>query len=97
MALVADAIAPGATPDTLVVEQALQRGARRRVVLKTPVVVTVHPSASPPLSFAYGRMRRGTISADTAPTRGELRIAPLACEEKRIARARRCSRVPMPA
>lgn len=84
VALVADAIAiaPGYTPDRLKIEQALPRGARRRIEVRMPVVVTVHPSAPPPLPFAYGRMRRGTIITDTAPARDDVRLAPLVCEEK---------------
>ncbi|MCX8254099.1 Electron transfer flavoprotein beta subunit [Beijerinckiaceae bacterium RH AL1] len=85
MALVADAIAitPGTSGETLIVEQALPRGARRRVEVRTPVVVTVHLDAPAPLPFAYGRMRRGTILTDAAPARAEVELAPPpACEEK---------------
>lgn len=84
MVLVADAIAilPGATPGTLVIEQALPRGARRHIDVATPVVVTVHPSAPPPRAFAHGRMRRGAIVTEAAPRRGEGALAPLPCEEK---------------
>ncbi|MBH0237377.1 adenine nucleotide alpha hydrolase family protein [Methylobrevis albus] len=59
--IVADAVALASDGDGLVAEQALGRGARRRVELALPAVVTVHPSAPPPLPFAFGRRRSGTI------------------------------------
>ncbi len=55
------ALAPGSEPGTLVVEQALPKGARRRVTVRLPAVVTVHPAAPAPLPFAYGQARRGTV------------------------------------
>lgn len=62
--IVADAVALArdpARPDVLVVEQALPRGERRRVTVRLPVVVTIHPSAPPPLPFAFGAARRGRL------------------------------------
>lgn len=61
--IVADAVAirPGEMPGTLVVDQAMAKGARRRVTVRLPAVVTVHPLSPPPRPFAYGPMRRGTI------------------------------------
>ena len=63
MAIVPDAVAimPGDEPGTIAVEQALPKGAKRRLLVRLPAVVTVHPSAPPPLPFAYGQARRGQI------------------------------------
>jgi electron transfer flavoprotein beta subunit len=62
--IVADAaaLAPAeGDPGALVVDQALPRGERRRVTVRLPALVTVHPAAPPPLPFAYGAARRGRI------------------------------------
>ena len=61
--IIADAVrlAPGPEDGTLTVEQALPKGARRRVVVKLPAIVTVHPAAPAPLPFAFGVARRGVI------------------------------------
>ncbi|MFG1421705.1 electron transfer flavoprotein subunit beta [Roseixanthobacter liquoris] len=66
--LIPDAVAlvPGGEAGTLVVEQALPRGARRRVTVRLPVVVTVHPGAPAPLPFAFAKARRGEIAARPA-------------------------------
>ncbi|MFM9861708.1 electron transfer flavoprotein subunit beta [Pseudoxanthobacter sp. M-2] len=67
-------------PDVLVVEQALPRGARRRVRVTLPVVVTVHPAAPPPRPFAFASVRRGRLVPLTvAAAAGE---PPLAVEER---------------
>ena len=65
--IIADAVAlvPGSENGTLMVEQALPKGARRRVVVRLPAVVTVHPAAPAPLPFAFGVARRGMI--ETVP------------------------------
>lgn len=61
--IVADAaaLAPGEEPGTLKVEQALPRGARRRLLLRLPVLITVHPAAPAPRPFAFASARRGLI------------------------------------
>ncbi|HEY0292230.1 MAG TPA: electron transfer flavoprotein subunit beta [Hansschlegelia sp.] len=61
--IVADAVAlaPGAAPGALVVEQALPKGARRRLVVRLPALVTVHPGAPAPGAYAYGVARRGRV------------------------------------
>ncbi|MDF2996021.1 MAG: electron transfer flavoprotein subunit beta [Xanthobacteraceae bacterium] len=60
--IVADAVALHEGGDgTLIVEQALPKGARRRVTVRLPAFVTVHPAAPAPLPFAYGAARRGTV------------------------------------
>ncbi|NDW04326.1 electron transfer flavoprotein subunit beta [Jiella pacifica] len=66
--ILADAVAlrPGEASDTLVVDQAMAKGARRRVTIRLPAIVTVHPLAPPPLPFAFGRMRRGEIRRHAA-------------------------------
>jgi len=65
--IIADAVALTLGPEhgTLMVEQALPKGARRRVVVRLPAIVTVHPAAPAPLPFAFGVARRGVI--ETAP------------------------------
>ena len=57
----AAALAPGVEPGTLSVEQALGRGARRRLVVRLPALVTVHPAAPGPLPFAFAGVRRGHV------------------------------------
>ncbi|RJF88965.1 electron transfer flavoprotein subunit beta [Oleomonas cavernae] len=59
--IVADAAAITRVGGNVVVEQALPRGARRRVTLPLPALVTVHPAAPPALPFTHGALRRGTI------------------------------------
>ncbi|WP_428031189.1 electron transfer flavoprotein subunit beta [Ancylobacter sp.] len=75
--LIADAAAlePGVEPGTLVVEQALARGARRRLIIRLPAIVTVHPAAPPPLPFAFAAMRRGRTE-----TRAGLPSTPAPCD-----------------
>lgn len=62
----AAALAPGAEPGTLGVEQALARGARRRLLVRLPALVTVHPAAPPPLPFAFAALRRGRVETRDA-------------------------------
>lgn len=63
MAILPDviSIAPGEAEDTIVVEQALLRGARRRIVARLPAIVTVHPASAAPTPFAFGRARQGVL------------------------------------
>ncbi|ORE91312.1 hypothetical protein [Aurantimonas sp. 22II-16-19i] len=70
--ILADAVAirPGEAPGTLVVDQAMAKGARRRITVRLPVVVTVHPLSPPPPPFAFGRMRRGEIRRHAAVVSG---------------------------
>ena len=72
MPIVADAVAlsPGTEPGTLLVEQALKKGARRRLVLRLPVLVTIHPLAPAPSPFAFAAARRGTIRHERVETAG---------------------------
>lgn len=66
--ILADAVAvrPGDAPGTLVVDQAMAKGARRRITVRLPVIVTVHPLSPPPPPFAFARMRRGEIRRHAA-------------------------------
>lgn len=57
------AAAAGEAANTLRLDQSIGRGALRRVVVRGPVVATVHPDAPAPLAYAYGRSRRGIIDA----------------------------------
>jgi len=61
--LVAHAVAVEAAQGGLRVTQAMAKGARRFVTAPLPVLVTTHPSAPPPLPFAYGRARAGRVAA----------------------------------
>lgn len=57
----------------LIVNQALPKGALRRLTIRAPVLLTVHPSAPPPLPFAYGQARRGRLrSVETGPAAAPL-------------------------
>lgn len=61
----ATALEAGAAARSLCVMQALPGGARRRVVVRLPVVVTVHAAAPAPLPFAYGKARTGGFTTAT--------------------------------
>ncbi len=63
--IVADAAALSRDGDLLAVEQALPRGMRRRVRVRLPCVVTVHPAAPPPLPFSFAAARRGRVTRHT--------------------------------
>lgn len=87
----AAALAEGPQPGTLAVEQALPRGARRRLVVRLPALVTVHPAAPAALPFAFAAARRGAVEARPglvalrAPTQIEER--PYRARPKLIAKA----------
>lgn len=60
--IVPDAVAVRPATDGLVeIDQALPKGALRRLLVRVPVIVTVHPAAPAPLPFAFGKARRGSI------------------------------------
>jgi electron transfer flavoprotein beta subunit len=63
--IVADAVSITAEGGTLTVDQALPRGARRRVTVSLPALVTIHPAAPPAPGFAFGAIRRGSITTTT--------------------------------
>ncbi|MFG1347376.1 electron transfer flavoprotein subunit beta [Xanthobacter autotrophicus DSM 431] len=74
--LVADAVAleAGEEPGTLRITQALGKGARRRILVRLPVLVSVHAGAPAPLPFAFGRARADGVerhAAAAAPARPE--------------------------
>lgn len=56
----------GETRGTIVVDAALARGARRRVTVKGPCVVTVHPLAPSARPFVFAAARRGTLQRQPA-------------------------------
>ncbi len=68
----------------LAVEQALPRGARRRVVLRLPAILTVHPAAPPALPFTFAAARRGKITA----VQGVEAVSPVPAPEERAYRRR---------
>jgi electron transfer flavoprotein beta subunit len=61
MPIAADAAGLAVAADGLAVVQALPRGARRRLVVRLPAVVTVHESAAPALPFVYRDRLLGKI------------------------------------
>lgn len=62
MAVVGDAVSIAHGEEgTILVEQALPKGARRRLVVKLPAIVTIHPDAPPAQAYAYGVARRGLV------------------------------------
>ncbi len=80
----------GPEAGTLIVEQALPRGARRRVVLRLPALLTVHPAAPAPLPFAFAARRRGVIATAPgvpAPQAPEVEERPYRPRPKLIAKA----------
>lgn len=80
--LVPDVVAVREEADgLLVVDQALPKGALRRLILKTPVVLTVHPNAPAPPPYAFGRARRGRLERVEAAGAG-IAAAPSALEER---------------
>jgi electron transfer flavoprotein beta subunit len=85
--IIPDAIAmtPGPDVGTVVIDQALPKGAKRRLTVRLPAVVTVHPNAPPPLPFAYGQARRRLIETIDCPAAIE---TPARTIEERPYRAR---------
>lgn len=87
----AAALTPGAEAGTLSVEQALGRGARRRLVVRLPALVTVHPAAPGPLPFAFTGVRRGHVEtqeiASTTPAPRAVNERPYRPRPKLIAKA----------
>ncbi|QIB33361.1 electron transfer flavoprotein subunit beta [Ancylobacter pratisalsi] len=86
--IVADAVAlkSGPLPGTLQVEQALPRGARRRLVVRLPAVITVHPAAPAPRPFAFAARTRGEV--EQRPGVPSPRNAPAQAIEERPYRPR---------
>jgi electron transfer flavoprotein beta subunit len=79
MPIAADAVALAVAPEGLAVVQALPRGARRRLVVRLPAVVTVHESAAPALPFVY----RDRLCGKIIETSGIAAPAPaFACETR---------------
>jgi electron transfer flavoprotein beta subunit len=75
----ADAIGLARDAAGLAVTQAQPRGARRRVVVALPAIVTVHPAAPAACAFAFGAARRGVVRRRAAS--GEAGPAPPAMSE----------------
>jgi electron transfer flavoprotein beta subunit len=75
--IVADAAALAVEGGMLVVDQALPRGARRRIRVPCPAVVTVHSAAPAARPYAFAQERRGIIDRQpgiAAPHRGEIAV-----------------------
>jgi electron transfer flavoprotein beta subunit len=60
--IVADAVAFARSDAEMTVEQARPRGGRRRIRVRLPCIVTIHPAAPPPFPFAFAAARVGRIS-----------------------------------
>lgn len=65
--LVADAAAIGIDGTTLIVDQARPHGARRRITLHQPAVVTVHGAAPPPPGFNPRLTRTNAVERRLVP------------------------------
>ncbi len=61
------ALAPGDRAGEIALEQALPKGVRRRLTVRLPAVVTIHPDAPAAQAFAYGMARRGVVAAARGP------------------------------
>ena len=90
--MVAHAVAVEPAAGGLRVTQALAQGARRHVLTRLPVVVTVHPAAPAPRPFAWARARAGRIveaPAAPAPPRppGEGETRPYRARPKAMSRS----------
>ncbi|MEX6505071.1 electron transfer flavoprotein subunit beta [Jiella sp. M17.18] len=55
------AIAAADAPGAMRFDQALPKGAKRRVTLRLPALVTVHPLAPAPSPYVFARARRGVV------------------------------------
>ncbi|MGF6916206.1 electron transfer flavoprotein beta subunit [Paraburkholderia sp. 40] len=78
------------------VRQFMPKGLRRRVEVRLPALVAVHPLANVATSYAYARMREGTIErADarhgTTPEQSVWTIGPATAKPVRLAAAEKRS------
>ncbi|MBC8722186.1 electron transfer flavoprotein subunit beta/FixA family protein [Paraburkholderia sp. 31.1] len=78
------------------VRQFMPKGLRRRVEVRLPALVVVHPLANVATSYAYARMREGTIErADarhgTTPEQSAWTIGPATAKPVRLAAAEKRS------
>lgn len=82
LTLVPDVVAVRKGEDGLLeVDQALPKGALRRLAVRPPVMLTVHPNAPAPLPFAFGKARRGTV--ERVGTEGhDIAVAGFTVEER---------------
>lgn len=82
LTLVCDVVAVRKREDGLLeVDQALPKGALRRLVVRPPVLLTVHPNAPAPPPFAFGKARRGTVER-VGTAAHDIAVAGLAVEER---------------
>ncbi|KXU82088.1 drug:proton antiporter [Paraburkholderia monticola] len=63
------------------VRQFMPKGVRRRVEVRLPALIAVHPLANAATSYAYARLREGTIGCAAAPAADAAR----ACDADRAA------------
>ncbi|MEF2071885.1 electron transfer flavoprotein subunit beta [Consotaella aegiceratis] len=61
--ILADVVASGPAnePGAMRFDQALPKGAKRRVTMRLPALVTMHPLAPAPMPYAFARARRGVL------------------------------------
>lgn len=81
MLLVPDVVAARREGGVLIVDQAQPKGAVRRLTVRPPVLLTLHPNAPPPLPYAFGQARRGRVEMREARPAPAPSSAP-AIEEK---------------
>ncbi|HEX3380221.1 MAG TPA: electron transfer flavoprotein subunit beta/FixA family protein [Paraburkholderia sp.] len=53
------------------VRQFMPKGLRRRIEVQLPALIAVHPLANAATSYAYARLREGTIQCNAAPRDGD--------------------------
>jgi electron transfer flavoprotein beta subunit len=75
MPIAADAVALAVEAGGLAVVQALPRGARRRLVMRLPGLVTVHESAPPALPFVFRNRLLGRIAEKPGAAMAAAKIA----------------------
>lgn len=88
--IIADAMAIEPDGNNITVIQALKRGARRRIVVSTPALVTIHDAAPPPRPFIHSARLAGQINhkpgtpTPSAVATPELEIRPYRARPKLI-------------
>lgn len=65
---IAPALAPVNQPATLAITQALPRGARRRILVARPAIVTIHEAAPPARPFTHRARRTGIVTTQPGTT-----------------------------
>lgn len=75
--ILADAVSVEQTPDGFRVASALPKGERLICEETGPLVLTLHPAASPARAYAYAQERRGVIETRTIDAEADASLRPL--------------------